>query len=79
MTVQIGEDIYSSYPLNSNTVVTIPSGDSQAQFNVLIISNGKASISEASCPDLICAHHRPIENVGETIVCLPNKVVITIE
>ena len=78
VTVQIGNDIHSSYPLDCDTVVTLYSEDSE-QFNVMVISNGKVSISDASCPDLICAHHRPIENGGDTIVCLPNKVIVTIE
>lgn len=47
--------------------------------NTLVIKEGKASVSSASCPDLICVNHREISNVGETIVCLPNKVVISIE
>ncbi len=47
--------------------------------NTLVIKEGKASVSSASCPDLICVGHREISNVGETIVCLPNKVVISIE
>jgi len=46
---------------------------------ILVISDGKASVLEASCPDLVCAHHKPIQNTGETIVCLPNKVIITVE
>ena len=45
--------------------------------NRLVIENGNAYLSYASCPDGICAAHKPICRSGETIVCLPNKVVIT--
>jgi len=79
VTVQIGESVHSSYPLDTDITVTLPSGDDGKQFNVLVISDGKASVLEASCPDLVCAHHKPIQNTGETIVCLPNKVIITVE
>ena len=41
--------------------------------------NGEAYVSEADCPDGICAAHRPISHVGETIVCLPHRVVIKVE
>ena len=34
---------------------------------------------EANCPDEICVHHKPISKNGETIVCLPNKVVVVIK
>ena len=47
--------------------------------NKLVISNGKASVSNANCPDKICVSHREISNVGESIVCLPHKLVISIE
>ena len=43
--------------------------------NLLRISDGKASITEADCPDKICVHTAPISKVGQTIVCLPHKLV----
>lgn len=49
------------------------------QENILIIKNGKAKITSASCPDKICVSHKAISKSGETIICLPNKVVVEIE
>ncbi len=46
--------------------------------NTIVIKDGKVRVSHASCPDKICASHAPIKNEGEAIVCLPNKVVITV-
>jgi hypothetical protein len=46
--------------------------------NILVIKDGKVSISDADCPDLVCAKHREISSGGETIVCLPHKLVIEI-
>ncbi len=46
--------------------------------NVLVIKDGYADMTEADCPDKICVNHRPISKVGETIVCLPHKVVVEI-
>ena len=34
---------------------------------------------KADCKDQICADHKAIEKSGETIVCLPHKVVIEIQ
>ena len=62
--------------LNQNTKKTISQNENH---NLLIIKDGKAYIKSADCPDKICVHHKPISNVGETIVCLPNRVVIEIE
>lgn len=47
--------------------------------NVLIIKDGTADMITADCPDQICVKHEPISRAGETIICLPNKVVVTIE
>ncbi|MBP1754602.1 MAG: putative rane protein, partial [Firmicutes bacterium] len=33
---------------------------------------------EASCPDEICVKHKKIHYSNETIVCLPNKVVLEV-
>ena len=57
----------------SNLYGSIPAED----FNRLVIKDGKASVESATCPDGICASHNPIHRKGESIVCLPNRVVIT--
>lgn len=45
---------------------------------VLIIKEGEAYMQEADCPNQICVHHSPISHKGESIVCLPNRVIIEI-
>lgn len=47
--------------------------------NTLEIVDGKASMIYADCPDQYCVHHRPVSKGGESIICLPNKVVVTIK
>ena len=44
----------------------------------LVISDGKADMESADCPNQICVHHSAISHTGETIVCLPNRVVIEV-
>mgnify|MGYP003320081709 CR=1 FL=1 len=68
----------SSYPLNENTTVEILTGENNDFTNTLVIENGKAYVSEANCPDKICAGHKAVSYSGETIVCLPHKIVIEI-
>lgn len=55
--------------------IELPDGS----YNILEIKNGKARVTEASCPDGICVNHRAVSRQGETIVCLPNKVVVEIQ
>lgn len=47
--------------------------------NTLVIKGGEVDMISADCPDQICVKHNPISKAGETIICLPNKVVVTIE
>lgn len=51
---------------------------SDGSYNILVIKDGKADMTEASCPDKICVNHRDISKRGESITCLPNKVIIEI-
>ncbi len=44
----------------------------------LVIHDGRADVTEASCPDHLCVHQAKISKAGEMIVCLPNKVVIRV-
>ena len=46
--------------------------------NLLVIKNGKAWVEEAECPDKLCVHTGKISRNGETIVCLPNKIVVEV-
>lgn len=64
------------YPLSDDTSLTIKYND---QFNTICIDNGSVYVSEASCPDEYCVHQLHISRVGESIVCLPNRLVIKIE
>lgn len=79
VTVNLNGKHYASYPLSEDREETIRSGAAGEGVNVLIIRDGQAWIADADCPDLICVHHRPISHEGQTIVCLPNKLVVAIE
>ena len=46
--------------------------------NTLVISGGKAYISEADCPDGLCVSQGKISRTGQTVVCLPNRVMLRI-
>ena len=69
-----GETVYE-FPLSVDRTLEIEAGEG---YNLLIIEDGKARVESASCPDGICSSHRPISRDGESIICLPNKVVIEV-
>lgn len=76
--VTVGGELYGTYSLSRDTVEDIVSGKDGSQLNRLIIRDGKAYVETATCPDGICVNHRPIFRNGESIVCLPNEVVVTV-
>ena len=48
-------------------------------YNVVEIKDGKVSVTEASCKNQVCVRHGAISGPGESIVCLPNRLVVRIE
>ncbi len=75
--VEVDGQEQGRYPLDQDTSVEIRLED--GSYNLLEIKDGKADITEASCPDKVCVDHRPVSRRGESLVCLPNKVVVEIE
>ncbi len=47
--------------------------------NVLVIENGEAYLNYSNCPDHTCENTGKIRYVGETIICLPNRLSITVK
>lgn len=68
---------YGRYPLEENHTETIHLSD--GSYNTFEVKDGYVSMTDASCPDQICVNHSRISKKNETIVCLPDKVVITVE
>lgn len=47
--------------------------------NIMQISKGVVKVTEADCPDKVCVHTKAAKNVGDVIVCLPHRLIISIE
>lgn len=47
-------------------------------YNILLVKDKTASVKEASCHDRTCVHSSTIAHTGESIICLPNRLVIKI-
>lgn len=70
--ITVSGEEYGTYSLEEDQVIKV--GDT----NVCEIKDKKVSMISADCPDQLCIHQRTIQLQGETIVCLPNKVVLEI-
>lgn len=72
VTVMIDGVERGSYSLTEDRTVTLDTG------NTFCIRDGKVFMQSATCPDQYCVSHKEICADGETIICLPHKVVIEI-
>lgn len=76
VTVRVDGEVFGEYLLSEDREVEIVTEHGK---NILVIKDGKADIVDAGCPDGICVKHRAVSRDGESIICLPNKVVVEIE
>ncbi len=74
--VQVDGKTIATLPLDIDTTYIIDGVD--GGHNTLVIADGKATVTEATCPDGVCVRHRAIDRAGQSIICLPNKVVVKV-
>ena len=72
--VEIDGATVATYSLEENGEYSLNGGT-----NVLVIENGKAYLNYSNCPDHTCERTGKIQYVGQSIICLPNKIAITIK
>lgn len=72
--VKIKNEEIASYQLNIDGKYSLNNGT-----NILVIEDNYAWVEEADCPDELCIKRGKISNVGESIICLPHRLIITIE
>lgn len=72
ITVTVNGEVYGTYSLKHDQEISI------GNTNQLVIKDGKADMIEADCPDQICVDHKAISKNKESIVCLPNKVIVEV-
>ena len=72
LTIIEGGNEKGTYPLDEDRIIEI------SDKNVCEIKDGAAYMKEADCPDRLCVGEKPISKNGETIVCLPNRVILKI-
>ena len=60
------------YNLDTNTSVQLDGG-------TVRIMDGEVWMTDAECRDKICENFGRISNAGESIVCVPNQIVIRIK
>ena len=73
--VQTAGELYGTYSLDEDQTVTIKQGSHVNEFE---IKNGTVRMIHADCHNHDCIQQGAVSRSGETIVCLPNKVVLEV-
>ena len=74
--VQVDGKKMASYPLDRDrdVMIRVPGGG----YNHLMIRDGSCYLSDADCPDRLCVKQGKISKDGQSIICLPHRLVITV-
>lgn len=71
--VTVNDREIGRYSLSEDQTVELNGGS-----NTLVIADGYADVTDADCPDKLCVSQKKISKDGESIICLPNKLVVSI-
>ena len=76
VTIEQRDNLIGIYPLNVDKEIEIEHRGEVV--NKIIIEDGYCYMEEAECPDHLCIKQGKVNKSGQTIVCLPNRVVVTV-
>lgn len=74
--IKVDGEVKHQLELNKDTELMV-SGYNGGE-NQVVIKDGAVYMSDADCPDKLCVNMGRISKTGETIVCLPHRVVVEI-
>nr|WP_269446110.1 NusG domain II-containing protein [Caldisericum exile] len=70
--------LYQKIPLLKDLKKSIIMVKSNEGYLYLEIEQDRVRVIDSTCPDKLCIKQGWISNIGETIVCLPNRITISI-
>lgn len=73
--ITVDKAVYGEYPLDENKKIQVRENGHK---NIIEIKGGKVHMTDSDCHNQDCVHQGTISRKNESIVCLPNKVVVSI-
>ena len=74
--ISVAGNPYGTYDLSTNQEIEITNGQN---LNKVIIKDNEVQMIEANCHNKVCIKQGRISKPGQTIICLPNRVLVQIE
>jgi len=76
VTIEVNGQALYHLDLNTSQQVTVTGSIGETTIK---IDHGAARVTYSDCPEKICIKTGKIHRAGQVIVCVPNRVVVTIE
>lgn len=77
--VEKNGELFGTYSLFEDKEIDVPAIDTITTDLHVSIKNGSVEVTESGCANQVCVKHSAISQTGESIICLPNRVVVKIE
>ncbi len=74
--VKVNGEIYGKYSLTKDRIITV---NRDGHTNKITIKGGKVQVSKSNCKNQVCVKQGSISSTHQSIVCIPNRVVVSIE
>ena len=75
--VTVDGDLYGTYSLLEDQTIEVLQADGHT--NYITIKDGTVSMAYSTCKNQVCVNAGAISETKDSIVCLPNKVMIEIQ
>ena len=68
--------LYGQYELNTDKEIIVKY---KSEFNKIEIKDSCVFVSDASCNDKLDVKQGKISKAGQSIICLPNRLIVTVK
>lgn len=77
--IMVDGEIYKTINLSQHKGEEVFEIHSKNGINIIKVHDHKIGIIDSDCRDQVCMNPEHIEKSGESLVCLPNKVIVLIK
>ena len=75
--ITVDGQLYGTYSLSQDQTIEVVQDDSHS--NYITIKDGMVSMAYSTCKNQVCVETGAIRETKDSIVCLPNKVMVEIQ
>lgn len=70
-------ELLEGYPLSEDRTITVLGVEEG--YNLVLVTGGTVKVTDADCPDQLCMKQKSISRDGESIICLPHRLIVRIQ